>query len=109
MQRLPSSDDWVLGPTIVRLGRAADPFGHVVRVARPHLAALTEDTGESATLTANSTPTMVEVVAQVDTTRLVGMTNWSAAASRSTRPPPASWPSQRCPPRRSTRTSRSRR
>ena len=76
VQRLPSSDDWVLGPTIVRLGRAADPFGHVVRVARPHLAALAEDTGESATLTASSTPTMVEVVAQVDATRLVGITDW---------------------------------
>jgi IclR family pca regulon transcriptional regulator len=47
-----------------------------VRVARPHLAALAEDTGESATLTANSTPTTVEVVAQVDASRLVGITDW---------------------------------
>jgi IclR family pca regulon transcriptional regulator len=76
VQRLPSSDDWVLGPAIVRLGRAADPFGHIVRVARPHLAALAEDTGESATLTANPTPTTVEVVAQVDASRLVGITDW---------------------------------
>jgi DNA-binding IclR family transcriptional regulator len=76
VQRLPSSDDWVLGPAIVRLGRAADPFGHIVRAARPHLAALAEDTGESATLTASATPTTVEVIAQVDASRLVGITDW---------------------------------
>ncbi len=67
---------WVLGYDLVRLGRAADPDAHLIRVAQPLLAKLRDTCGESALLAVPRGDSDFEIVLQLDGPRLVGVTNW---------------------------------
>ena len=67
---------WVLGYEATRLGRAADPYGVLIRRAQTLLEQLTEDTGESSVLAVTRFPLDVEIVSQVDAQNLLGVTNW---------------------------------
>ena len=50
VRRVPDSGRWRLGPRLIRLGHAALDRVDLRELARPHLVALTEATGETATL-----------------------------------------------------------
>lgn len=50
VRRVPDSGRWRLGPHLIKLGHAALNRVDLREVARPHLIALTEATGETATL-----------------------------------------------------------
>ena len=67
---------WVLGYEAVRLGRAADPYGVLIRQAQAVLEQLTADTGESSILAVTRLPLDIEIVSQVDASNLLGVTNW---------------------------------
>jgi IclR family transcriptional regulator, pca regulon regulatory protein len=71
-----TEDGWTLGYDLVRLGRAADPDAHLIRLARPYLAELRDLTGESALLAVPRGETAFEIVLQLDGPRLVGVTSW---------------------------------
>jgi IclR family acetate operon transcriptional repressor len=67
---------WVLGYEATRLGRAADPYGVLIRRAQPALEQLTADSGESSVLAVTRPPLDVEIVSQLDAPNLLGVTNW---------------------------------
>jgi DNA-binding IclR family transcriptional regulator len=67
---------WVLGYELVRLARTADPDRRLIDVARPLLAALAAEVGESAMVGVGRWPGEGEVVVQVDAPSLVGATTW---------------------------------
>lgn len=67
---------WRVGPEVVRLARRADPHRALARRARPVLEALAADAGESAMLGVPRPGPEVDVIAQADGARLLGVTNW---------------------------------
>jgi len=71
-----TQEGWTLGYELVRLGRAADPDAHVIRLARPFLAELRDVSGESALLAVPRGETAFEIVLQLDGPHLVGVTSW---------------------------------
>ena len=75
-----TDDGWVLGYELVRLGRAADPDAHLIRLARPSVAALREASGESALVAVPHGETSFEIVFQLDGPHLVGVTSWVGRA-----------------------------
>ena len=62
---------WVLGYEATRLGRAADPYGVLIRRAQALLEQLTADTGESSVLAVTRLPLDIEIVSQVDAPNLL--------------------------------------
>jgi DNA-binding IclR family transcriptional regulator len=75
-ERLAGGEGWVLGQELVRLARAADPHGRLVRLAKPHLEQLAAHAGESAMLGVSSSPAELDVIGQADTDNIVGVGNW---------------------------------
>jgi len=73
-------DGWVLGYELVRLGRAADPDAHLIRLARPFVAELRDRSGESTLLAVPRGETAFEIVLQLDGPHLVGVTSWVGRA-----------------------------
>jgi DNA-binding IclR family transcriptional regulator len=67
---------WSIGPQLVRLGQRADPFRAMARRAQAVLDDLAAGAGESALLAVPRPGPAVEVVAQADGPRLLGLTNW---------------------------------
>ncbi|MGI9186456.1 MAG: IclR family transcriptional regulator [Gaiellales bacterium] len=76
VEQIPDTGQWVIGHELLRLGRAADPFVSVVGRARPHLESMMATAGETVLLGANRLPYAVDVIAQVDPGRMVGIGNW---------------------------------
>jgi len=72
----PTDAGWVLGYELVRLARAADAHGQVVAASRIPLERLRSQTGESALVGVPVGPTGMEIVAQLDADRLVGVVSW---------------------------------
>jgi IclR family acetate operon transcriptional repressor len=66
---------WVLGRELVRLGRAADSYRPLLELARPAVAGLASEVGESAML-GMAARERCEVILQVDPPRLITSTNW---------------------------------
>lgn len=77
---VPGTSLWVLGHELVRLGQMADPHVGVVARTRPHLERLAADLGEAAILGADRLPRAVDVIAQVDPPRMVGIASWLGRA-----------------------------
>lgn len=75
-EQVPATSLWVLGHELVRLGRMADPHVATVARARPHLEHLASQLGEAAILGADRLPRAVDVIAQVDPLRMVGIGSW---------------------------------
>jgi DNA-binding IclR family transcriptional regulator len=75
-ERPRAGDGWVLGYEATRLGRAADPFGRLIRRAQAPLEALTAETGESAVLALTRPLLDIEIVSQVDAGNLLGVASW---------------------------------
>lgn len=71
-----SAGGWSIGPELVRLGQRADPRRAMARRAQPILDDLAAAAGESAMLAIPRPGPRVEVVAQADGPRLLGLTNW---------------------------------
>jgi DNA-binding IclR family transcriptional regulator len=71
-----TSGAWAIGPEIVRLGQRADPHRALARRAQPVLDDLAAGAGESAMLAVPRPGPAVEVIAQADGPRLLGLTNW---------------------------------
>jgi DNA-binding IclR family transcriptional regulator len=69
-------DGWALGYELVRLARAADPFGGTLAAARAPLERLRDAVGESALLAVPLGPTEMEIVLQVDAPHIIGVTDW---------------------------------
>lgn len=67
---------WSIGPELVRLGQRADPRREMARRAQPILDDLAAAAGESAMLAIPRPGPGVEVVAQADGPRMLGLTNW---------------------------------
>lgn len=67
---------WRIGPELQRLARRADPHRALARRARPILEQLAADAGESAMLAVPLPGPEVDVIAQADGARLLGITNW---------------------------------
>jgi DNA-binding IclR family transcriptional regulator len=67
---------WRIGPEVVRLGKRADPHRALARQAQPVLDNLAAGAGESAMLAIPRPGPAVEVIAQADGPRLLGLTNW---------------------------------
>ena len=67
---------WMLGYELVRLARGADPFRAVIRAAGRPLNQLRDATGESALLAVPVSRTEMEIVLQLDTSHIVGVTDW---------------------------------
>ena len=67
---------WSIGPEVVRLGKRADPHRALGRRAQPVLDNLAASAGESAMLAIPRPGPAVEVIAQADGPRLLGLTNW---------------------------------
>lgn len=76
VEQVPGTARWVIGYELVRLGRAADPYLAVVARARPHLERLSSALGESAILGAERLPYGIDVIAQIDPPRMVGIASW---------------------------------
>jgi DNA-binding IclR family transcriptional regulator len=74
-QALPDGH-WVLGPELVRLARAADPHRALIERARPVLAQLAAQVGESAMLGVARAPGEGEVILQVDAPKLLSPVSW---------------------------------
>lgn len=71
-----SAGGWSIGPEVVRLGKRADPYRALARRAQPVLDDLAASVGESAMLAVPRPGPAVEVIAQADGPRLLGLTNW---------------------------------
>jgi DNA-binding IclR family transcriptional regulator len=71
-----ASGGWVIGRDLVQLVRTADPDRQLVDAARGPLERLRDATGESALLALPRAGPKMEIVAQVDPSRLVGVANW---------------------------------
>lgn len=67
---------WSIGPELVRLGQRADPRREMARRAQPILDDLAAAAGESAMLAIPRPGPGVEVIAQADGPRMLGLTNW---------------------------------
>lgn len=67
---------WSIGPEVVRLAKRADPHRALARRAQPVLENLAAGAGESAMLAVPRPGPAVEVIAQADGPRLLGLTNW---------------------------------
>ena len=76
VDRPPGDQGWILGYEATRLGRAADPYGVLVRRAQAPLEELTARTGESSVLAVTRPPLDIEIVSQVDGPSLLRATNW---------------------------------
>ena len=76
VERREEGAGWVLGYEATRLGRAADPYGALIRRAQPILEQLTAQTGESSVLAVTRPPLDVEIVSQLDAPNLLGVTSW---------------------------------
>jgi len=61
VQRMPDSGRFRLGPRLVELGNAALARVDLRRLARPHLVALTDGTGETATLSVQGQQSVITV------------------------------------------------
>lgn len=70
------AEGWSIGPEVVRLARRADPHRALARRAQPVLEDLAAAAGESAMLAVPRPGPAIEVVAQADGPRLLGLTNW---------------------------------
>jgi DNA-binding IclR family transcriptional regulator len=75
-ERPGAGDGWILGYEATRLGRAADPFGRLIRRAQAPLEQLCAATGESAVLAVTRPPLDIEIVSQVDAGNLLGVASW---------------------------------
>ena len=71
-----SARGWSIGPELVRLGQRADPRRELARRAQPLLDDLAATAAESAMLALPRPGPGVEVIAQADGPRLLGLTNW---------------------------------
>ena len=71
-----SAGGWSIGPELVRLGQRADPHRAMARRAQPVLDGLAAGAAESAMLAIPRPGPAVEVIAQADGPRLLGLTNW---------------------------------
>jgi DNA-binding IclR family transcriptional regulator len=71
-----TDEGWILGYELVRLARAADPDGRLIRLARPCVAELRDVSGETALLGVPRDPTAMEIVLQLDGSHLVGVASW---------------------------------
>jgi DNA-binding IclR family transcriptional regulator len=77
VERDGGGDSWILGYELVRLARRADPYRRLVRTAEPVLERLRDRTGETPILGVSRPPRpAVEVVLQVDSRQLIGVTDW---------------------------------
>jgi DNA-binding IclR family transcriptional regulator len=76
VDRSERTDTWTVGLELVRMGRNADPIAPVMQRAKPILEHLADVTGEAAMLGIPVGMHRVDVVDQVDATRLIGVTNW---------------------------------
>jgi DNA-binding IclR family transcriptional regulator len=70
---------WVLGYELVRLGRAADPYRRLVKVAQPALIRLRDDAAESALFAVPRGRPGMEILLQFDAGHHVGVANWVGA------------------------------
>jgi DNA-binding IclR family transcriptional regulator len=75
-ERPRAGDGWILGYEATRLGRAADPFGRLIRRAQAPLEELSAVSGESAVLAVTRLPLDIEIVSQVDAGNLLGVASW---------------------------------
>jgi DNA-binding IclR family transcriptional regulator len=71
----PVPGSWVLGRELIRLGQAADPYRPLLELARPAVAGLASEVGESAMLGVAARE-RCEVILQIDPARLITATNW---------------------------------
>src|SRR5260370_27128519 len=71
----PGPGQWVLGRELIWLGQAADSYRRLRELARPAVAELSRQTGESAMLGV-MTGGRSEVILQIDPLRLITPTNW---------------------------------
>jgi DNA-binding IclR family transcriptional regulator len=76
VDRPPGSQGWILGYEATRLGRAADPYGILIRRAQAPLEELAASTGESSLLAVTRGALDVEILSQVDAPNLLRATNW---------------------------------
>jgi DNA-binding IclR family transcriptional regulator len=76
VDRPPGGQGWILGYEATRLGRAADPYGILIRRAQAPLEGLTASTGESSLLAVTRGALEVEILSQVDAPNLLRATNW---------------------------------
>lgn len=76
VDRPPGGQGWTLGYEVTRLGRAADPYGILIRRAQAPLEELTAATGESSLLAVTRGALDVEILSQVDAPNLLRATNW---------------------------------
>jgi DNA-binding IclR family transcriptional regulator len=76
VDRPPGGSGWILGYEATRLGRAADPYGVLIRRAQAPLDELTARTGESSVLAVIREPLEIEIVSQVDAPNLLRATSW---------------------------------
>ncbi len=76
VDRPPGGQGWILGYEATRLGRAADPYGLLIRRAQAPLEELTASTGESSLLAVTRGALEVEILSQVDAPNLLRTTNW---------------------------------
>jgi DNA-binding IclR family transcriptional regulator len=75
-ERPRAGDGWILGYEATRLGRAADPFGRLIRRAQVPLEELCTASGESAVLAVTRLPLDIEIVSQIDAGNLLGVASW---------------------------------
>jgi len=76
VEQVPGETRWRLGPRIVTLAAAVRPTRSLVALARPHLAELSDATGEAVGLSVADGFT-VHYVDQVDSPHPVGVRDWT--------------------------------
>jgi DNA-binding IclR family transcriptional regulator len=67
---------WVVGPELVRVAARADPHRGLINRTRPLLERLAAKAGEAAMLAIPRPGPQIEILAQADGPRLLGLTNW---------------------------------
>ena len=67
---------WVVGPELVRVAARADPHRSLIKRTRPLLERLAATAGEAAMLAVPRPGPQIEILAQADGPRLLGLTNW---------------------------------
>ena len=67
---------WVVGPELVRIAARADPHRRLITRTRPLLERLAATAGEAAMLALPRPGPQIEILAQADGPRLLGLTNW---------------------------------
>jgi len=73
LDRLPESGHYVLGYELARLGRSADPHRGLAARAQPVLQELADRSGETVTLSVPAPDRGLELIAQADAPRLIGL------------------------------------